>query len=149
MNPLLLPEYLLDKIKRWSERTSGLHGGQLLNTIIVMGLAVALGVFLSGVPYVSTYFEAVPSMIDLSSYGYGIYFFYPRALPGGTLEQTRLETVYLLISYLFAGGGMVLLVKGSRSFSQRDMTVLAGIILIGTSLLMIAVLDYLKTTALS
>lgn len=147
MNPLLLPEYLMDKMKKWSERISGLHGGELLTTVIVVGLAVALGVFLSGAPYVSTYFEAVPSMIDLSAYGYGIYFYIPRAL-GDPLSQTRLEMVYILISYLFAGAGIFLLARGSRSVSQRNMLVLAGIILIGVSMLMIAVLDHLKMTAL-
>ncbi|MEM2940320.1 MAG: hypothetical protein QW304_02050 [Thermoproteota archaeon] len=147
MNPLLLPEYLMDKIKKWSEKTSGFYGGQLLNMAIVVGLTVALGVFLSGAPYVSTYFEAVPSMIDLSSYGYGIFFYLPRVL-GDPLSQTRLEMVYVLISYLFAGAGMILMIRASRSVSQRSMTILAGSILIALSLLMIVVLDYLKTTAL-
>jgi hypothetical protein len=147
MNPLLLPEYLMDKIKKWSERASGLQGGQLLNTVIMIGLTITLGVFLSGAPYVSTYFEAVPSMIDLSSYGYGIFFYIPRVL-GDPLSQTRLEMVYVLISYLFAGAGMILMIRASKSISQRNMAILAGIILIALSLLMIVVLDHLKTSAL-
>lgn len=138
----------MDKIKKWSERTSGLHGGQLLNTIIVIGLAVTLGVFLSGAPYVSTYFEAVPSMIDLTPYGsqYGVYFYMPNALD--QLSQTKLEMVYVLIAYLFAGAGMILLARGSRSISQRNMIMLSGTILIALSLLMIVVLNYLRMSAL-
>ncbi|MGQ9596826.1 MAG: hypothetical protein ACUVQY_05180 [Thermoproteota archaeon] len=148
MNPLLLPEYLMEKFKKWSERISETRGGQPLSDITIMGLLIALGIFLSGALYVGTYFEAVPPMINLSPYGYGVYFFYPRALPGGILEQTRLETVYVLLSYLFSGMGTFLLIKGSKAISKRNTTMLFGIILIGISILMIMGLDYLKINSL-
>ncbi len=147
MNPLLLPEYLMERIRKWSEKTAGIRRGDLLNTIILLGLTVTTGAFLSGVPYVITYFKAVPWMIDLTSYGYGVYFYMPRAL-GDPLSQTGLEMVYMLISYLFAGMGMILLIRGSRTISQRNITMIAGTLLLAIALLMIVGLDYLKTAAL-
>ncbi|NHV99326.1 MAG: hypothetical protein HA496_06690 [Thaumarchaeota archaeon] len=147
MNPLLLPEYLMDKIKKWSEKTSGIRRGEIVNMLILTGLTIAMGVFLSGATYVITYFQATPWMIDLSSYGYGVYFYIPRAL-GDYLSQTILEMVYVFISYLFAGMGVILLVRGSRSVSQKKMFIMFGITLLTISLLMIMGLDYLKTSAL-
>jgi len=147
MNPLLLPEYLMEKIRRFSEKTVRVRKGELLNMLILMGLTVTIGVFLSGATYVVTYFQAVPWMIDLSSYGYGVYFYIPRAL-GDYLSQTSLEMIYVLISYLFAGVGVILLVRGSRSVSQKNTIIIFGIVLLTISLLMIVGLDYLKTSAL-
>lgn len=147
MNPLLLPEYLMEKIKKWSEKAGGVRRGEFVNMLILIGLTVAIGVFLSGVTYVITYFRAVPWMIDLSSYGYGVYFYIPRAL-GDYLSQTGLEMIYVLISYFFAGMGTILLVRGSRSVSQKNTIIIFGIILLTISLLMIVGLDYLKSTAL-
>jgi magnesium-transporting ATPase (P-type) len=147
MNPLLLPEYLMEKIRRLSEKTVRVRKGELLNMLILMGLTVTIGVFLSGATYVITYFQAVPWMIDLSSYGYGVYFYIPRAL-GDYLSQTSLEMIYVLISYLFAGMGVILLVRGSRSVSQKNTIIIFGIVLLTISLLMIVGLDYLKTSAL-
>ncbi len=147
MNPLLLPEYLMEKIRRLSEKTVRVRKGELLNMLILMGLTVTIGVFLSGATYVVTYFQAVPWMIDLSSYGYGVYFYIPRAL-GDYLSQTSLEMIYVLISYLFAGMGVILLVRGSRSVSQKNTIIIFGMVLLTISLLMIVGLDYLKTSAL-
>lgn len=139
----------MDKIRKWSERAGGLHGSRIFDIVIGMGLAVTLGAFLSGAPYVGTYFEAVPWMIDLSVYNpnLGIYFYMPRGL-GDYLSQTKLEMIYVLLSYLFAGAGVVLLLRGSRMVSQKNVTTLSGIILIVISLLMIITLDYYKTVPL-
>ncbi|MGB9718334.1 MAG: hypothetical protein ACPL4E_07840 [Thermoproteota archaeon] len=147
MNPLLLPEYLMEKMRRLSEKAVRVRKGELLNMLILMGLTVIIGVLLSGATYVITYFQAVPWMIDLSSYGYGVYFYIPRAL-GDYLSQTSLEMIYVLISYLFAGMGLILLVRGSRSVSQKNTIIIFGIVLLTISLLMIVGLDYLKTSAL-
>lgn len=147
MNPLLLPEYLMEKIGRLSEKAVRVRKGELLNMLILIGITVTIGVFLSGATYVITYFQAVPWMIDLSSYGYGVYFYIPRAL-GDYLSQTSLEMIYVLISYLFAGMGVILLVRGSRSVSQKNTIIIFGIVLLTVSLLMMVGLDYLKTSAL-
>ncbi|MBO3841856.1 MAG: hypothetical protein FGF48_05505 [Candidatus Brockarchaeota archaeon] len=147
MNPLLLPEYLMEKIRRWSEKAGVIRRGEFVNMLILIGLTIAIGAFLSGATYVITYFQAVPWMIDLSSYGYGVYFYIPRAL-GDYLSQTGLEMIYILISYLFAGMGTILLVRGSRSVSQKNTIIIFGLILLAISLLMIVGLDYLKSTAL-
>jgi hypothetical protein len=147
MNPLLLPEYLMEKIRRWSEKAGGVRREEMLSMIILVGLTITIGVFLSGATYVITYFKAVPWMIDLTSYGYGVYFYIPRAL-GDYLSQTSLEMIYILISYLFAGIGVTLLIRGSRSVSQRNTVVIFGIIFLTISLVMIVGLDYLKTQAL-
>jgi len=147
MNPLLLPEYLMEKIRRLGEKAGGVRREELLNMVIPVGLTIIIGVFLSGATYVITYFKAVPWMIDLTSYGYGVYFYIPRAL-GDPLSQTSLEMIYILISYLFAGIGLILLIRGSRSVSQRSTIVMLGITFLTISLVMIVGLDYLKTKPL-
>jgi len=134
----------MEKIRRLGEKAGGVRREELLNMVIPVGLTIIIGVFLSGAIYVITYFKAVPWMIDLTSYGYGVYFYIPRAL-GDPLSQTSLEMIYILISYLFAGIGLLLLIRGSRSVSQRSMIVMLGITFLTISLVMIVGLDYLKT----
>lgn len=134
----------MEKIRRLGEKAGGVRREELLNMVIPVGLTIIIGVFLSGATYVITYFKAVPWMIDLTSYGYGVYFYIPRAL-GDPLSQTSLEMIYILISYLFAGIGLLLLIRGSRSVSQRSMIVMLGITFLTISLVMIVGLDYLKT----
>lgn len=147
MNPLLLPEYLMEKIKEWSKKVAGVRKGELVDISILLGLTVTIGAFLSGVAYVITYFKAVPWMIDLTPYGYGVYFYIPRVL-GDPLSQTGLEMIYVLISYIFGGIGVILMAKGSKSVFQKNTVKILGMILLTISLLMIVGLDYLKMVAL-
>lgn len=137
----------MEKIRKWSEKAGVIRRGEFVNMPILIGLTIAIGAFLSGATYVITYFQTVPWMIDLSFYGYGVYFYIPRTL-GDYLSQTGLEMIYILISYLFAGMGTILLARGSRSVSQKNTIIIFGLILLTISLLMIVGLDYLKSTAL-
>lgn len=141
MNPLLLPEYLMDKVKKWSEKVSP-HREELWSIIIFASLTVALGVFLSGAPYVVTYFEEVRRYDNGLLYGYGI-FFLPKAV-GEVLKQTSYEMIYVLISYLLLGTSVLILAKGSKSVSQKNTLILTGVILLAISVLLILGLDYLK-----
>ncbi|MEM3712528.1 MAG: hypothetical protein QXR97_03215 [Thermoproteota archaeon] len=141
MNPLLLPEYLMEKVRKWSEKLA-LRREELWNIAILAGLTIALGVFLSGAPYVMTYFEEVRRYDNGLLYGYGI-FFLPRAA-GETLVQTSYEMVYVFISYFLLGIGVFILAKGSKSISQKDILILTGVTLLTISLLLIVGLDYLK-----
>jgi hypothetical protein len=144
MNLLLLPEYLMDKIREWSERKGLLREGELWNIVTIAGISVALGVFLSGAPYVITYFGEVQRYDRLLSAGV---FFIPRADP---LIQTSYEMMYVLISYIFSSIGVFILVKGSKSISYRNTLILTGIALLAISMLLILGLDYLKmNTSLS
>jgi len=142
MNPLLLPEYLMEKIRKWSERATALREGELWNIVILAGLTVTIGIFLSGAPYVATYFEEVKRYDVNLLYGYGV-FFLPRSA-GDILSQTSYEMMYVLISYLLSGISVFILVKGSKSISQKDTLLLAGIFLLAISMLLILGLDYLK-----
>ena len=141
MNPLLLPEYLMEKVKKWSEKIT-LHREESWNIIILAGLTIALGVFLSGAPYVITYFEEVKRYDNSLLYGYGI-FFLPKAA-GEILNQTSYEMIYVLISYLLLGASILILAKGSKSVSQKNTLILTGVILLAISVLLILGLDYLK-----
>lgn len=143
MNPLLLPEYLVEKIRRRSEGVRILRGGELWNIVTLAGLAIATSIFLSGAPYVSNYFGEVQRYDVNLLYGYGI-FFVPRAV-GDILIQTSYEMMYVLISYLLSAAGVFILVKGSKSISQKNMLILTGIFLLAISTLLILGLDYLKT----
>jgi len=142
MNPLLLPEYLMDKIRKLSGRVSVLREGELWNIIMLVGLTVTISIFLSGAPYIATYFEEVKRYDISLLYGYGV-FFLPRSA-GDTLTQTSYEMIYVLVSYLLAGIGIFILVRGSKSISHGNMLVLAGVFLIAISVLLILGLDYLK-----
>jgi magnesium-transporting ATPase (P-type) len=144
MNPLLLPEYIMEKIKRWSERRSWFHGGSLWNIIIIIGLTIVLGILLSGAPYVVTYFEEVRRYDAGLLYGYNIFFMPSTA--GERLSQTSYEMIYVIISYILLGTGFLILVRGSKTISQKNITILTGIILLVIALLLIQVLDHLKIT---
>ncbi|MCS7138926.1 MAG: hypothetical protein NZ873_02590 [Crenarchaeota archaeon] len=143
MNPLLLPEYLMEKLKKWIEKKA-LRKEDFWNIAAIAGLTIALGLFLSGAPYVITYFEEVKRYDTGLLYGYGI-FFLPRAA-GEILNQTSYEMIYVLISYLLSGVGVFVMVKGSKSISQKNTILLTGVILVAISLLLILGLDYLKMT---
>jgi len=143
MNPLLLPEYLMERFRKWSEKVRLLREEGLMNNITVIGLAIVLGIFLSGAPYVVTYFDYVRKYYDTPLlYGYGL-FFLPRSA-GDPLSQTTYEMIYVLISYTIASISIFILAKGSKSISRRNILTMTGIVLLVISLLLIVGLDYLK-----
>lgn len=141
MNPLLLPEYLIERFKKWSEKAS-MHREELWSIIILASLITALGIFLSGAPYVVTYFEEVRRYDNGLLYGYGI-FFLPKAA-GEVLKQTSYEMIYVLISYLLLGTSVLILARGSKTVSQKNTLILTGVILLVISVLLLLGLDYLK-----
>ncbi|MGQ9478500.1 MAG: hypothetical protein ACUVQ0_00545 [Thermoproteota archaeon] len=147
MNPLLLPEYLVERFRKLGEKIGATYERIMLDIIMAIGLLIFIVSLLSGALYVSTYLESVPWLIDLTRYGYGIYFFMPRAI-GDPLSQTAMETIYISMAYFFGGLGAFVLWKGSKTILQRNTVIIFGISLVAISMLMLLVLDYLKLFSL-